>query len=309
MDFTDVDHVLDKRVVLGYAGNLPVSSFSHNFNHSFQFGIHFGESELELTYFIPEKMAESREIAIFIAQAKAQKQGNLYFVNYNLPNPALFSALKSVGVASRSTVMDSLQLQNGEYYLSMRFNGRDLKAISDTLLKYSGEIAGLSVSYLGENQGLGSILTQVKEESNLTRVEWEVKIPEDSGKFSVFRDLGDEWVSEVRFMSKSDRISHVVRTKEPNEHPEANDLYPISPKENLYEHQFKVDDSLVSEFHARANEAKLLRFGRILHFEDGLLRIASIIPKVQTTEILKILTKCNNLYPEWNLTLSNIQEI
>ncbi len=309
MDFTDVDQVLDKRVVLRYSGNLPVSSFSQNFNYSFQFGLNFADNELELSYFIPEEMAESREIAIFIAQSKARKQGGLYFVNYILPDPTFFSALKSIGTVSRSTVMDSLLLKNGEYYLSIRFNRNDLKAISKTLLKYSGEIPGLSVGYLGDNQGLKSVLSQVNEESNLVRFEWEVDVPEDSRKVDPFRSLGDEWVSEIRFMSKSDRISQIVRTKEALKTPEKNGLYPVSPKDNLYEYQFKADGSLISDFHARANNAKLLRFGRILHYEEGLLRIASIIPKAQVDEMLKILRKSNEKFQDWNLTLANIQDL
>lgn len=309
MDFTDVDQVLDKRVVLRYSGNLPVSSFSHNFNYSFQFGLNFAENELELSYFIPEEMAESREIAIFIAQSKAKKEGGLYFVNYNLPEPTLFNALKSVGTASRSTVMDSLQLKNGEYYLSIRFNKNELKAISDILLKYSGEIPRLSVDYLGNNNGLESVLSQINEESNLVRFEWEVNVPRDSRTVEPFMSLGSEWVSEIRFMSKSDKISHIVRTKETMESPERNGLYPVSPGDNLYEHQIRADELLLSNFHESANAAKLLRFGRILHYKDGLLRIASIIPKVQIGEMLRILRKCSEDFQDWNLTLSNIQDL
>lgn len=309
MDFTAVDHVLDKRVVLGYAGSLPVSSFSQNFGHSFQFGLQFGENELELSYFIPEEMAESREIAIFIAQAKAQKQGGLYFVNYNLHNPTLFSALKSVGTASRSTVMDSLQLQNGEYFLSMRFNRNDLKAISDILLKYSGEIPGLSVGYLGDSHGLSSVLSEVNKESDLVRFEWEATVPENSRRFEPYRVLGDEWVSEVRFMSKSESISQIVKTRDAIEEPEKKGLCPVSISDNLYGYLLKSDSSIISEFHSRANDSKLLRFGRILHYSDGLLRIASIVPKIQSAEMLKILTKCSEAFPEWNLTLSNILDI
>lgn len=308
MDFSDVDRVLDRRIVIGYTGSLPVSTFSRKVDFPFQSGLHFGESELDLSYFIPEELAESREIAIFIAKTNAQRHGSLFLINYTLSHPMLFSALNSVWSSSHSTVMDSLMLYNGDYHLSLRFNSNEMKEISDILLKFSGEIPGLSVNYLGSSGGFSSILKEVCDTTKLVRFEWEVTLPKDALNLDPFRILGDEWVSEVRFMTKSHLVSELIRTKLPLAEPKKNGLTVVSEKDNLYEFGFRSDRSLISDFHTRAYDSRLLRFGRELHFKDGTLKIANVIPKVQTDEMINILTKSKAAYPEWDLTLSKIED-
>ncbi len=309
MDFLDVDRALDKRIVIGYTGSLPISEFSKKVKFSLQSGLHFGENELELSYFIPEELSELREIAIFIAQTKAQKHGSLYFVNYSLSSPMLFSALKMIRSVSHSTVLDSLMLKDGQYYLSMRFNKQDLRIISDSILKVSGDIPGLSISYLGNNNGLDSILNGLSETSKLVRFQWKMSIPEDYQNTEPFGSLGDEWVSEIRFMTKSNHVSEIFRTKKPLENPEKKGITIISEENNLYEYQFLSDNSMISTYHAKSYDARILRFGRMLHYKDGVLSVSSVVPKIQTDQLLQVLTLCREAFPKWDLTLSKIEEL
>lgn len=309
MDFSDVDHVLDRQVVVGYTGDLPISTLSRNIDMPFQSGIHFGENELELSYFIPEALAESREIAIFIAKTNAQKHGTLYFINYTLADPVLFSSLSSVGSQSNSTVMDSLMLLNGKYHLSLRFNSAENQSISNLILKFCSEIPGLTVTYLGKNNGFDTMIKNFSKSTDLVRFEWEVDLPDGAEEITPFMQLGDEWVSEVRFMTKSHQVSELIKTRKPLIEPEKEGIVVVSEKDNLYEYHFRSDRTIISDFHTRAYNSKILRFGRSLHFKDGNLRIANVIPKVQSDEMINILTKSKADYPDWNLTLSNIEEI
>ncbi len=309
MDFLDVDRALDKRIVIGYTGSLPISEFSKKVKFHLQSGLHFGENELELSYFIPEELAELREMSIFIAQTKAQKHGNLYFVNYTLSSQLLFNALGAIRNDSHSTVLDSLVLKDGQYYLSLRFNRQDLRTISNAILTGSDQIPGLSISYLGENEGIDNFLNQLNETSKLVKFQWEIIVPEEHRLAEPFGVLGDEWVSEIRFMTKSNQVSEIFRTRNPLDDPERKGLHVISEKDNLYEYQFTSDNSFIRKYHAEAYDSRILRFGRLLHYKDGHLKVSSVVPKVQTDQLLKVLTACRDAFPAWDLTLSHIEEL
>lgn len=307
MDFRDVDRVLDYRVLIGYTGSLPVSTFSEKVDFSFQSGLHFGENELELSYFIPEEIAQSREISIFIAKSNAEKKGNLHFVNYTLTDPELFQALKSVATESHSIVLDSLMLHRGEYLISLRFNRKDLKIISDLILRFSSDVRGFSVNYLGRNPGMDAIMSDVKGTSELVRFEWETFIEEDSDSSEPFSLLGDEWVSENRFMTKANLVSEVFRTREPLTENRRKGFTTISSDEHLYERTYTPNESLMNTFRGYSYDSRILRFWRTLHFNKGLLRVSFVIPKVQTETMLKVLAKCRRDYPNNEMTLTNIE--
>lgn len=306
MNFLDIDRVLDKRIVIVYPGNQPVSQFSRKTSMSFQSALHFGEGNLELSYFIPEALNENREVSILLAQTKAKKDGGLYFMNYPFSQPTIFKALEEMFSNGASAVLDNVFLEDGDYYLSIRFHSNHLAFLSDYLMNYSDSIDGLNISYLGKNPGLPQILAEVSRVSDIARIDWSVTVPDENNDNELYQRLGNEWVSEVRYMTTGKRFSELFRTAEKIKDPEGSGLRVISEEENLYEQQFKNKNSFVGAYHKKSYESRVIRFSRNLHYVDGKLHVSGVIPRMQTRNLLRILAQCKEDFPDWNLTIDAI---
>lgn len=85
MKFDEVDRALDTRVVLSYIGKQQMVDFTRKFDFAFQSALNFTSRKPELSYFIPEEQNTNREVGILLAQSRAKKEGNGYFVNYHSP--------------------------------------------------------------------------------------------------------------------------------------------------------------------------------------------------------------------------------
>lgn len=309
MDSHDIDRLLDTRLVLKYHGNQGVSQFSRKVNVTFQSAMHFGDKGLEFSYFVPEQLVENRDMAILIAQTNARKQGDLYFVSSDITVPMLDESLRLILQDAKSGILDNVYLKNGTFFLSMRFSSIEMAEFSSAILHFTKRFESLGVAYLGPNPGLDSIMKENTLSTKLTNVIWEYDIPRSSFGSSPVSELGEEWVSEVRYMTSNDVVPLLFKTKEKIEDPVKSGFSVISEKDNLYELTFNNRGSMIREYHARSYERKIVRFARHLHFKDEKMRVETIIPSVQTRDLLQVLSLTNDKYPMFNLTITAVEEV
>ena len=309
MDSHDIDRLLDCRIVFKYQGNQAVSQFSKKLNFTFQAALHLGDSGLELSYFIPEQLVENRDVSILLAQTFAKKQGDLFFVSNDITIPRLFETVKSLLQNTTSGILDNVHVENGIFYLSMRFNSVELGHISSALLDSTKRFENVGVSYLGPNPGLDSILRESLPSTRLTNVIWEYDMPKNAFSSTPINDLGDEWVAEVRYMTKNDVVPQLFKTREKIENPEKAGFKVISEKDHLYELTFSNRGSMIREYHIKSYERKIVRFTRHLHYKDQKISVETAIPTVQTRDLLQVLSMTNEKYPMYKLKLLAIEDL
>lgn len=309
MDFSDIDRALDMRIIMSYGGNLPIAQFTKKFDYTFQSALHFGDGQLELSYFVPEELVSQRELSIFLAQAKARKEGDVYFVNYPLESQDIFNALGESLSSGKSAIVDGTLLRKGTYYQSLRFHSSDLPHFSDSILKYSGLLEDFNISFLGPSPGIETILRSVRETVELSSFSWRVEIPGKYLEKPPYSVLPDEWVSETRFLTRGESISELIRTVKPIEDPDSNGFHTVSSKDNLYEHSFRNLDPFMQTYFSSMYEARAVRFCRGLHFHDGVLDFSVVIPKVLSEVMLKALTRCHDEFPDWKLILTQSHDL
>lgn len=308
METRGVDSLLNYRLILVYPGSQAVATFSRKMNFSFQSALHFGEEDLELSYFIPEELSENREVSILLAQTNATKDENLYFLRSTLSDPGMFTALTNLARNAKSVVIDNLVLHRGDYYLSARFHESDLNLLSSGIMKYATRFDGLGISYLGANPGICNTLEDIHRGSGLVRIEWQAEVPGDDKDMMPFCLMGDEWFSEIRYMTKSNRVSQLFRTVKPLDVEDSGMISVISEKENLYEVEFQSDGSYIGEYHASSYNAKLVRFGRMIHYKDGVMKTSGVVPRVQSKIAIQVLAHCRERFPEWNVRMNSIMD-
>ncbi len=308
MDSRDIDKFLDSRLVFKFHGNRGILEYSKKVNYSFQSAIHLGEGDFEFSYFVPEKIAENRDIAILMAQTNARKQGDLYFVNQNLSNSSTYDSLRLILEGAKSSVLDNTYAENGTFYSSIRFNSVEMSKFSTVLLKFTKTFDELEVAYLGPNPGLDVIMKENAFGTGLTRATWEYEVPENSFISTPINALGNEWVSEIRYMTKDDVVPQIFKTSEQIRDPEKSGFNVISEKEHIYELTFSNRGSMIREYHARSYDKKIVRYERHLHYKDGIMRIDTVIPTVQIRDLLQVLSITNEKYPSFNLNLLYIHE-
>lgn len=307
MEFLDVDRALDLRAVVEYTGDMPAVQFSRKMDFSFQAGLHFSDKDLEFSYFIPAQFAQNRDLSILLAQTGAIRYGDLYFMNYSLTNPSLYGALEMIKRSGQSFILDSLIIEKGKYLLSIRFAERDLEAFSRVMMKFTNLLQGLSLRYLGKNPGFRTIMTETRHAGSLNRIRVRMTPSKEDLQSDLFRSLGDEWVSEIRFMTKGVPISGLFRTQKPIELANGSEFSAISGSANLYEHQFLDRASFINQLHSLFYESRIVRFGRTMHFKDGSIVLQNVVPKIQLTSVLQIMEDFQGLFPDWDISISSVE--
>lgn len=307
MELQDVDQVLNMRAVVEYSGNLPVIQFSKKMNFRFQSGLHFSDDDLELSYFIPARMAENRELSILLAQMGAARNGELFFMNDTVADSALYEAFSRIIGRCQSFVMDSMIIDKGKYLLSMRFNDANLPEFSDAVMHFATRVDSLTLKFLGKNPGLRPIINEMSSAGPLARIGLSIKPPRGHLEGEPFEFLGKEWVTEIRHMTKGIPISALFRTEMPLHNPDRNGFCTISGKDNLYEYQFNDRDSLFSRLHSIMYDSRIVRFGRLMHFRDGILSLQYIIPEIQLNSLLQVINGFNKEFPDWRISIKSVE--
>lgn len=308
MDLDAVDRVLDMRIIFSLTGSLPVAEFTKRLSLELQSGLHFGEDSLELSFFIPDELAANREIAIFLAQSNATKEGNVYFSNFGMATEDLHKGLKAAIEETKTMVADNLWLSSGTYYLSCRFHSSELQRVTGVVLGLAQKIEGFSVKYLGPNPGLPAILKDVKKIVNLMEIRWQVNVPEESRKSNPFSSLTNNWVLESRFMTTGMSASELVITNEKVSDPEDKGLVLIDPELNLYEFKLGLDNPFLKGFFRNLYLTKMVRFCRTLRYDNGKLELLSYIPEVLIDSYISSLSGLSDEFPEWELSLSKVAD-
>ncbi len=309
MDSQDIDKFSDTRLILKYQGNQAVSQFSKKLNFSFQSALHFGDSSLEFSYFVPEQLVENRDMSILLAQTNARKQGDLYFVNNEITQSGLFDSLQLFLQGAKSGILDNVYLEDGFFFLSMRFNSLEMEKFSSALLDLTKRFDGVGVEYLGPNPGLDSTLKESISRASITNVKWEYDMPRSSLQSSPLNALGEEWAADIRYMTKNDVVPQLFRTNDKIEDPKKYGFNVISEKDHLYEMTLSNRGSMIREYHLRSYEKKIVRFTRHLHYADEKVRVETAIPTVQTRDLLQVLSMTNDSYPMFNLKILQIEDI
>lgn len=309
MDPSDIDDLLDTRMVFKYQGNQPVAQFSKKTHFTFQSALHIGESELELSFFVPDHLLENREISILLAQNNAMKQGDLYFVTNNISTPGLVDSIRVVLENSVSGVLDNLYLKDGTYYLSIRFSNSEIEHFSRSILEFTKQFDNLGIAFLGPSPGLDSVLSECNLRTRLARMIWEFDMPSGSFSTTPLNELGREWVSEVRYMTKNDVVPQIFKTLDPIEDPGKAGFNVISEKDHLYELTFSNRGAMMKEYHAKSYDRKIVRFSRHLHYRNEKLSVETVIPAVQSRDLLQVLAATSEKYPMYNLNLISIEDV
>lgn len=309
MDLNEVDAALDMRIIYSLTGNLPVAEFTKRLSINLQSGLHFGSDSLEISFFIPEELANNREISIFLAQSNATKQGNVYFTNFGMATEDLLNGLKETIEGSKTTILDNMVLSKGTYYLSCRFHSTDLKTVTRNVLKFSRKLDGLSVKYLGPNPGMKSIVDDVKAMTGLKEIRWQAKVPEKALNYSPFSMLPNRWVLESRYMTTGTGVSELVRTREKIRNPEENGILELVPELNLYEFRFGPEDPFLKGFFSYLYDTRIIRFCRIFGYENGILRICTVLPEVLLDNYMTSMAKLADQFPEWEVSMTEVKDI
>lgn len=307
METADIDRALDMRFVLTYVGTLPISEFSRSKGISFQSGLMFGSSQMEISCFIPDNLEANREVSIFLAQNKVQKHNKISTLSFSFENRDINGALEFAINGMRSAVLDNMTIVNGVYNLSFRFSSRDLPVLSDTLLRYTAILNDVGINYLGPNPGIDSIAREMTTYIPLINFEFSLDIPEGQRVSPKIDALGKEWVSEARFMSSASRFNQIVMTSEKINEPEKYGIVPIDEEKHLYE--LDLESDLLAFYFQKNYDYRILRVRRTIHYLDGKLLIGVTIPEVISENFLKILSETAEKFPQWHLMLRKVSRV
>lgn len=307
MDIGDIDKALDMRLILTYLGSYPISRFSRTKGMSFQAGVIFGKENMEISCFIPEELEDNREVSIFLAQNKVKKHKKNFILNFTFDNQEVYNALHSTVDGLKSMVLDNLIMSNGTYYVSFRFSSRELTNVSNIVMRYAPLVEEVGVDYLGDNPGIENVMSEISEFTPLIRFEFSFEPPEKMPADNIIHALGNEWVTEARFMSSSPIFSQLIRTREKISNPEKYGIYKVDEDQNLYETE--MDIPIMNSYFLKSYDFRMLRFQRSMHYKEGKFKVGVTVPDILSSDYLRILSDTSNEFPDWNLTITKVSKI
>lgn len=306
VDLGEIDRQLDTRVVLSYAGNESMAEFTKRFKISFQSGLRVSNDKMKLTFFIPGEIRTHREVSMLLSQADSVKEGNAYFLNYPVRNDMLQEAISNIIFEGKTVVIDNLLLQDGVYLLSMRLHSSEMGSFSDRTLKYTRSLPGLGITHLGPSPGIPTILKEIGNSVYLKNFEFEVEVPEKIRESSLLSVLPDEWAGENRYLKSGGHPPELIVTNSKMPDAEENGIGVISHDKRLYSVQFGELLEFMRLYYDRVYSSGIIRFWRGLHYRNGILKFGSVIPEQLSDAYTRVLSNCNDEFPEWNLVITNI---
>ena len=67
--------------------------------------------------------------------------------------------------------------------------------------------------------------------------------------------------------------------------------------------------SIIREYHLKSYERKIVRFTRHLHYVDEKVIVETVIPTVQTKDLLQVISLTEESFPNFNIKLLQVNDI
>lgn len=225
-DYTQV--YLDYCITLSTRPATKLAQYSEKFSVSGHVGAFVENGSINLIYYFPLRVSETREGSIFLQEFNADKKGDMWTIERTVDEGTQkFAEACLKIIRMKSSVLDIIFLQNGTFYVNIIFNHSILQQVSDVILNEISQLKA-KIEYFGQRKGASSIIELLKNLMPLSYVMLSVKPPAEISQ-EINKLLGNKWFKRLKmplsitdlsgFVVKGESLSdQEVRYPVPNEH-------------------------------------------------------------------------------------------
>lgn len=292
---------LDYCITLSTKPATKLAQYSEKFSVSGHIGAFIEDGSINLIYYFPLRVSETREGSIFLQEFNAENNGGMWTIKRSVDEGTQKFAEACLNIIRmKSSVLDILFLKNGTFYVNIIFNHTIIKDVSDVILN---EISNLNakVEYFGPRNDDSSLIESLKEDMPLSYILLSDRPPEGTLK-EINQLLGNKWFKRIKMpLSLIDLSGFVVKD---NGVKGVDENYPV-PGDNAFETPYAT--KIIKEILTGCVRERIVATGITEMMEDGVISMEFYLPEFMLNHFISIISKVSESNPEWKLSLSSIK--
>ena len=249
------------------------------------------------------RIRHKKEGGFFVVTAPSMEHegsGHKSYI-FNVSNTKVYEIHKQL-MELNSTIVDAVLVKNDEVSIFFRFHRFEAESINKILMKYSREVEGLRLIFLGEANGILDSYRKIANVGDVHYVELSSSIPPELMKIygdPIIMSFGTTWNRQVRKIGDNE-IRALFKDKH-NLLKESKEIRKISEEDHIYESIFS--NELISYFAKKMEEAKTPILGIPQKLTGKEFIFGFFIPSCCLADFMRVISDAYGNYPKWNISI------
>ncbi len=297
-DYTQV--YLDYCITLSTRPATKLAQYSEKFSVSGHVGAFVENGSINLIYYFPLRVSETREGSIFLQEFNADKKGDMWTIERTVDEGTQkFADACLKIIRMESSVLDIIFLQNGTFYVNIIFNHSILQQVSDVILNEISQL-NAKMEYFGQRKGASSTIELLKNLMPLSYVMLSVKPPAEISQ-EINKLLGNKWFKRLKMpLSITDLSGFVVKGDSLSDQEVSDQV----PNEHAFETAFAT--KIIKEILNGCINERIVATGITEMMNNGIVSMEFYLPEFMLNPFISIVSKVSKSNPSWNLSLSSV---
>lgn len=298
-DYTEI--YLDYCLTLSTKPATKLAQYSEKFSVSGHIGAFIENGLINLIYYFPLRVSETREGSIFLQEFNAENNGDMWTVKRVVDEGTQKFAEACLNIIKMKTsVLDIIMLQNGTFYVNIIFNHSILKNVSDVILN---EISNLNakIEYFGPRLSENTMIELLKNTMPLSYVQLSVRPPSET-KGEINKLLGNRWYKRLKMPLSLLDLSGFVVTGDNLPVTEIKD--PV-PDDHAFETAYAT--KIVREILNGCVNERIVATGITEMMENDTIFMEFYLPEFMINRFVGIVSVVSESNPDWHLSLFSVR--
>lgn len=298
-DYTEI--YLDYCLTLSTKPATKLAQYSEKFSVSGHIGAFIENGLINLIYYFPLRVSETREGSIFLQEFNAENNGDMWTVKRVVDEGTQKFAEACLNIIKMKTsVLDIIMLQNGTFYVNIIFNHSILKNVSDVILN---EISNLNakIEYFGPRLSENTMIELLKNTMPLSYVMLSERPPSEI-KEEINKLLGNRWYKRLKMPLSLLDLSGFVVTGDNLPVTEIKD--PV-PDDHAFETAYAT--KIIREILNGCVNERIVATGITEMMEDDTIFMEFYLPEFMINRFVGIVSVVSESNPDWHLSLFSVR--
>jgi hypothetical protein len=299
LDYTEV--YLDYCITLSTKPATKLAQYSEKFSVSGHIGAFIEDGSINLIYYFPLRVSETREGSIFLQEFNAEKNGDMWTIERTVDEGTQkFAEACLKIIRMKSSVLDIIMLQNGTFYVNIIFNHSILPNVSDVILN---EISHLNakIEYFGPRNVDSTVIGLLKNLMPLSYVMLSVRPPVETSQ-EINKLLGNKWFKRLKMpLSLMDLSGFVVKDNGVS----VQEIKDPVPDDHAFETTYAT--KIIKEILNGCVKEKIVATGITEMMDHDVISMEFYLPEFMINPFIGIVSKVSESNPLWNLSLSSVK--